>query len=213
MNTQIILAFTAVAGLSIMSPGPSILLTLRNGATFGTRSVLWSALGNISGVFCLSTAAMLGLGVLLESSAVLFDIVKVLGALYLFYVGVRHLFSRSAVLPTEADKNADQAVPSPRKLYREAFLTSATNPKAVLFFTALFPQFLNAHAPLMSQFFVLTGIFMTLSYMTHLSYALLASRAKNFLRKPLFAKWLNRVVGTVFISFGTLLLTLRRQAA
>jgi len=195
-----------------MSPGPSTLLTLRNGATFGARSVVWSALGNISGVFCLSAAAMLGLGVLLESSALLFDAVKVLGALYLFYIGVRHLFGRSAVLACETRETSNQAAPVPRKLYREAFLTSATNPKAVLFFTALFPQFINAHAPLTSQFFILTGIFMVLSYTTHLSYALLASRAKNFLRKPQFTKWMNRVVGSVFITFGTLLLALRRQA-
>lgn len=213
MNTQTVLTFAAVAGLSILTPGPSILLTLRNGATFGARSVIWSALGNICGVFCLSTAAILGLGVLLKSSALLFGAVKLIGALYLFYVGVRHLFGRSTVLADESENSKREIAPRRRMLYREAFLTSTTNPKAILFFTALFPQFVNAHASLIPQFFILTGIFMTLSYSAHMSYALLASRAKGVLSKPEFSKWMNRVVGAVFISFGTILLSLRRQSA
>lgn len=212
MNTQSLLAFAVVAGLAILTPGPSILLTLRNGASFGARSVMWSALGNICGVFCLSTAAILGLGVMLKSSALLFGVVKLIGALYLFYVGVRHLFGRATVLAEESAHSENEPTPSRKALYREAFLTAATNPKAVLFFTALFPQFVNAQAALVPQFFILTGIFMGISYTAHMSYALLASRAKGFLLKPTLAKWMNRVVGTVFISFGALLLALRRQA-
>jgi threonine/homoserine/homoserine lactone efflux protein len=212
MNTQSLLAFAVVAGLAILTPGPSILLTLRNGASFGARSVMWSALGNICGVFCLSTAAILGLGVMLKSSALLFGVVKLIGALYLFYVGVRHLFGRATVLAEESAHSENEPTPSRQALYREAFLTAATNPKAVLFFTALFPQFVNAQAALVPQFFILTGIFMGISYTAHMSYALLASRAKGFLLRPALAKWMNRVVGTVFISFGALLLALRRQA-
>ncbi len=213
MNTQTVLTFTAFAALSILSPGPSILLSLRNGATYGPRSVMWSGLGNISGVFCLSTAAILGLGVLLKTSAMLFFAVKICGALYLFYVGIRHLFAGSSGLAYESETGRAGIAPPPRKLYGEAFLTAATNPKAVLFFTALFPQFINAQAPLLSQFLILMAIFMSLSYTTHLSYAFIASRARNLLLKPVFAKWVNRVVGAAFIAFGSLLLALRRQAS
>lgn len=212
MNTQSLLAFAFVAGLAALTPGPAILLALRNGATFGTRSVIWSALGNICGLFCLSTAAILGLGVLLKSSALLFGAVKLIGALYLFYVGVRHLFGRATLLADTSKDNRGTTMPGRRALYREAILTAATNPKGVMFFTALFPQFLDAQVPLAPQFFILTGIFMCISYTAHMSYALLASRAKGFLLKPALAKWMNRVVGTVFISFGALLLALRRQA-
>ncbi|WP_394778282.1 LysE family translocator [Undibacterium sp.] len=212
MHTQTLAAYAAIAALSIVSPGPSILLSLRNGASFGARSVLWSAFGNISGVFCLSAAAILGLGVLLKSSAILFAVVKVLGALYLFYIGAKQLFSKTSAIAYESKTDMASVSPGPRKLYMEAFLTAVTNPKAVLFFTALFPQFVSSQDPLAPQFFTLTGIFMALSYTTHLSYALLASRARNLLLKPRFAKWMNRVVGSVFIGFGTLLLALRRPA-
>ena len=212
MNIETVLAFSAVAGLAILSPGPAILLALRNGVTFGMRAVIWSSMGNITGLFCLSAAAMLGLGLLLKSSALLFSIVKVLGALYLFYVGVRHLFGRASVLGAEASQPSSTKTHSPFLLYREAFFMAAINPKPILFFTALFPQFISAQEPLLPQFFILTSIFMALSFFTLLAYATVAARAKNVLQKPHFVKWINRVVGGVFISFGAALLALRRPA-
>ena len=212
MNTETILTFSAVAWLAILSPGPAILLALRNGVAFGLRAVTWSALGNVTGVFMLSAAAMLGLGVLLKSSALLFGAVKLLGALYLFYVGLRHLFGRSSVLIASAETAAGAKTPTRFALYSEAVLLAATNPKPILFFTALFPQFINASAPLLPQFFVLTGIFMALSFATLLGYASVAGRARFFLLKPRVSKWINRLVGSIFISFGAALLALRRPA-
>jgi threonine/homoserine/homoserine lactone efflux protein len=212
MNLQTILAFAAVATLAILSPGPAVLLSLRNGATLGARSVLWSALGNICGVCCLSIAAILGLGVILKSSALLFSAIKVAGAAYLFYVGVRHLLGHSVVVAEQNDQDADLVATPAHHLYREGFLIAATNPKAVLFFTALFPQFIDAKAPVLPQFLILTGIFMAISYVSHLGYALIASRAKGALLRPFFATWLNRIIGAAFVFFGGLLLALRRHA-
>jgi threonine/homoserine/homoserine lactone efflux protein len=212
MTLQNLLAFSAVAALAIASPGPAVLLTLRNGATRGARSVLWSALGNISGVCCLSLAAILGLGVILKSSALLFSATKLAGAAYLLYVGVRHLLGHAAALPAATSAVTRAARVAPRDLYREGFLIAATNPKAILFFTALFPQFIDPAAPTAPQFLVLTATFMSISYASHLGYALLARRAQHVLARPAFATWLNRVVGAVFIFFATLLLTLQRRA-
>ena len=211
MNLQTILTFATVAALAILSPGPAVLLSLRNGATLGARSVVWSALGNISGVCCLSIAAILGLGVVLKSSVFLFGAVKIAGAAYLFYVGVRHLLGHNVVVPAQAHQAETPTATPARHLYREGFLIAATNPKAVLFFTALFPQFIDTKVPLLPQFLILTGIFMAISYAAHLGYAMIASRAKGALLRPFFAKWLNRVIGVAFISFGAILLALRRQ--
>lgn len=211
MTSQTLLAFAAIATLAIASPGPAVLLSLRNGATLGPRSVTWSALGNICGVCCLSIAAICGLGVVLESSAMLFGVVKLAGALYLFYVGIRHLRSTKPMAPVQTDSEVNTAA-TPFQLYREGFLIAITNPKAVLFFTALFPQFIDAQASVLPQFLVLTGIFMTISYASHLGYGLVASRARGVLVRPFFATWLNRIVGVVFVSFGVLLLAFRRQA-
>ena len=213
MQTQTLLAFTAIAGLSILSPGPAILLSLKNGASYGTRAVLWSALGNISGIFCLSSLAFLGLGAILNSSALLFAVVKIISALYLFYIGIKQLFGKNSVLEQAASQQAGNLAPQRLKLYREAFLTAATNPKALMFFTALFPHFIDSREALAPQFFALMSIFMGLSYLVHLLYAQLAARAMHVLVKPHMARWINRVVGTAFISFGVMLLNLRRQAA
>jgi len=213
MHLQTLLAFAAVAAMAILSPGPAVLLSLRNGATLGTRSVAWSALGNISGVCCLSAAAMLGLGVVLKSSVLLFGAVKIAGALYLFYVGLRHLRGHAVIVPADTDAMKASAFPPAAALYREGFLIAATNPKAVLFFTALFPQFIDASQPVLAQFLVLTSIFVAISYVSHLAYATLAARARGVLVGPFFSKWLNRIVGTAFMAFGTLLLMLRRQAS
>lgn len=213
MTTQTILAFSTVATLAILSPGPSVLLTLRNGATLGARAVVWSALGNISGVFGLSAAAILGLGVVLKSSVLLFSVVKAAGAGYLIYLGLRHLLGRAVVAPLEDDHQAaGTAAPSPARLYREAFFVAGSNPKAVLFFTALFPQYIDEKTAVLPQFLILTFLFMTISYAIHLVYALMASRARGLLRRPSFARWLNRTVGAAFVLFGSMLLVLRRRA-
>lgn len=211
MNPQTLLAFATVATLAILSPGPAVLLSLRNGARHGARAVIWSALGNISGVCCLSIGAMLGLGVVLKSSVALFGLLKIAGAAYLFYVGVRQLRASPMAKPVMADGGPPSNLRR-RDLYREGFLVAATNPKAVLFFTALFPQFIDAHRPVLPQFALLTLMFMAISYLSHLCYATLASRTRGALLKPLFAVWLSRVTGVLFMVFAVLLLTIRRPA-
>jgi len=86
VKASVVLAFAAVAWLSILTPGPAVFLALRNGAGGGVRAAIWSSLGNVSGIFLLSAAATLGLGALLMSSARLFGFAKLLGAGYLFYL-------------------------------------------------------------------------------------------------------------------------------
>lgn len=213
MSIQTLLAFSAIALVTVMSPGPATLLAVRNAAAYGARSVLWSALGNVCGMFFLSSAAILGLGVLLTSSALLFGAVKILGACYLFYIGVRQMFGNAPALAADAQQTAAALTPRRGKLFAEAFLTAATNPKALLFFTALFPQFLHADSPLLPQFLILMAVFMVLSYLTHQGFAIIASRANGLLLRPALTRWVNRVLGATFISFGALLLTWRRQAA
>ncbi|WP_339471602.1 MULTISPECIES: LysE family translocator [unclassified Pseudomonas] len=211
MDTHSILAFTLVAAIAIASPGPAILMALNNSLAYGARTTLWSSAGNASGLFCMSAAAMLGLGALIVSSEWVFNGVKLIGAGYLFYLGAKTLFKQSPALATHAQAPGRVQPPSRWKLYKLAFLTAVTNPKAVLFFTALFPQFINRNAALVPQFLVLTLIFIALSVMTLSLYALLASQAKGLLARPTFAKWVNRAVGSTFIFFGSALLTMRRQ--
>lgn len=209
MDPQTLLAFVLVAALNIMSPGPAVLLAMRNGANGGWRAVLPSTLGNITGLFLLSAAAMLGLGVLLQASAMAFAIVKVAGACYLIYLGLRHLAGRVQLAPPEPDAAAPR---STARLYGEALLVAGLNPKPILFFSAFFPQFLDTARSLLPQFFVLTGLFMAISCASLLLYGGLARQARGLLRRPSVVLWLNRAIGAAFVSFGVALLRLRRAA-
>lgn len=202
MDSHSLFAFTLVAAIAIASPGPATLMAINNSLAHGQRSAIWSSLGNGSGLFCLSAAAMLGLGALLASSEMLFNAVKILGAGYLFYLGARQLLKKSPMLAQGAAEGVAKVRPTPLKLYKSAFLTAVTNPKATMFFTALFPQFL-----------ILTGIFVALSLVSLSLYAALAARAKGVLTRPSLSRWVSRVVGTTFIGFGAAILAMRRQGA
>lgn len=158
MDSHSILTFTLVAAIAIASPGPATLMAINNSLAHGQRSTIWSSLGNASGLFCLSAAAMLGLGALLASSEILFNAVKIIGAGYLFYLGVRQLFKKGPMLPEGTEGEASKVRPTRGKLYKSAFLTAVTNPKATMFFTALFPQFIDQGATLLPQFLILTSI-------------------------------------------------------
>ena len=213
MDSHSILTFTVVAAIAIASPGPATLMAINNSLAHGQRSAIWSSLGNASGLFCLSSAAMLGLGALLASSEWLFNAVKLIGAGYLFYLGIRQLFKKGTMLSDGIQDDLKKSRPLRSKLYKAAFLTAVTNPKATMFFTALFPQFIDQSAALLPQFLILTSIFMGLSVSSLSLYAALASRAKGVLTRPALSRWVSRVVGSTFIGFGAAILTMRRQAS
>lgn len=213
MDIHVLLAYSLVAAIAIASPGPASLMAINNSIQYGARSAIWSSLGNVSGLFCLSAAAMLGLGALLASSEILFNAVKILGAAYLFYLGAKQLLKKNSMLANDGAGSSKANRPTRMKLYKSAFLTAATNPKATMFFSALFPQFIDQGAALLPQFLILTSIFMALSLMSLGLYAMLASRAKGVLTRPAFSRWVSRVVGTTFIGFGAAILMMRRQTA
>ncbi|WP_459614496.1 LysE family translocator [Bordetella sp. 2513F-2] len=207
MSTPLILTYTLVAAASVVSPGPATMLAIRNGLSGNFRHVFYGALGNVTGLFCLSAASMLGLSVLLQTSAALFLGVKIVGAAYLFYLGFRHLRGRGMLPPAREEIQPAR----PGWLYwREACTLAITNPKPILFFGALFPQFLAADEPPWPQFLVLTGIFCALSLISLHGYALLAYRARGALVRPRVIRWLDRTVGSLFVAFGAGLLALRR---
>ncbi|WP_374355307.1 LysE family translocator [Chitinimonas sp.] len=201
------LLFCTVALASTMTPGPAVMLAIRNGANHGWRTAIASSLGNISGLLCLTCVSMAGMGALMKSSAVVFGMVKLLGAGYLMFLGIKQW--RNADKPM-ASACAQEETTGTRALYLEGLLLALTNPKAILFIAALLPQFIDNDAPLLKQVAILTATFLTFSFCSLMSYATLASVAQarflGLLRSPLF----NRTIGACFIAFGALLLRLRR---
>ena len=203
------LLFIAVAVAAVVSPGPAILLAISNSVRFGLSKVFLSSLGNISGLFLLSTAAIFGLGAILKTSTTLFLIVKLIGAGYLIYLGVKQWRSKANFFD-EATSLANSEKPkSSKRHFSEGFFIAMTNPKAILFFTALFPQFINIKESLSIQFFIMTLTFMAMSFFALMTYGLLASKAKRWFVKGERTKWFNRVLGSVFVSIGVGVLQLK----
>ncbi|MBT0963309.1 LysE family translocator [Denitromonas iodatirespirans] len=203
------LMFVVVAALAILSPGPAILLAITNGSRGGLRAVALSSLGNILGVAAVAGVSVFGLGALLQTSALLFLVVKLIGAAYLVYLGIKQL-RRAAVSLSQAAA-VDGPVQRPAAgLFREGALVALTNPKAIAFFTALFPVFLDTGRPLALQFGLMTATFMALSFMSLLAYGALARSAGRWLAEPRRQRAFNRVTGGVFIGLGASLLSLGR---
>ena len=204
------LLFLSIALVAIISPGPAVLLSVTNSLTHGFTKSVFSSLGNIIGIFVVSSAAALGLGAVLQTSILLFTALKIFGAIYLIYLGISQWKSKHNIFekPIETSKS-NQGI---RKSFVQGFLVAISNPKAILFFTALFPQFIDLSKHIFVQFIILTTTFMFFSFTILLIYALSAHSAKGWFAKSNRAIWLNRISGTVFITFGLGILRLRNRS-
>jgi threonine/homoserine/homoserine lactone efflux protein len=170
-----------------------------------------SALGNIIGLMFLSILSISGLSALLLASSDLFNIVKLIGATYLIYLGIRQLRSVNKT----ASKKDGKIMNENRSLisyFKEGLLVAATNPKPILFFAALFPQFLDTTYPIVPQFMLMTCIFMIFSFLSLSTYGYLGQRAKGLLLNVNNVKWFHRISGGLFISMGTSIFYIKTES-
>jgi homoserine/homoserine lactone efflux protein len=202
--------FCGVALIAIISPGPAILLAVNNALIYDLKAVVFSSLGNILGLFTLSLGAMLGLGVVLHTSAMLFLGFKILGAMYLIYIGIKQFRNFHNVfnsLHVQNKKSKKELF----SIFRKGYFICVTNPKPIIFFTALFPLFTDINYPLLPQFLILTFTFMFFSFVVLMSYAYFAKRLKSWFAFSSKAIWLNKIIGALFIGLGLGLLGLQRK--
>ena len=207
------LLFCSVALLVTFSPGPAVLLAISNAIAVGPRRAMISSMGNGFGLFIISGVAMAGMGVVLATSATAFMLLKLAGALYLVYLGIKQWRSKTSIV---ADAPVALGAANPNsfwKLFRQGLTVALTNPKAILFFSALFPQFITPGEPVAVQFTVLTTSFVACAMLAHLFYANLARLLKSQLATPGRAKLFNRISGGAFVLLGLSLLRLRAKAA
>jgi homoserine/homoserine lactone efflux protein len=208
MSLSLWLLFCASALVTAFSPGPAVLLAVTNAAALGMRKALLSSAGNAAGVFVVSAIAMLGLGALLKTSAWLFAALKIVGAAYLIYLGIRQWRSRLNIFDQAVD-TAGVREQTSVQLFLQGQLVATTNPKSILFFTALLPQFMTPHAPLLRQFFALTLTFATCTVVSHLCYVALARGMSGWFAHEARARWFNRIAGALFGALGIGVLRLR----
>src|SRR5690606_2065434 len=180
---QTLLAFSAIAFLLIILPGPSVLFIIGRALQHGRREALVSVVGNSAGVFIHVLLVALGVGALLAASEVAFVVLKVVGGLYLIYLGVQQIRHRNVGTVVAAD--ADPAPPaSSRKLFGEAWVVGVANPKTLVFMVAVLPQFVDpSRGFITAQILQLGLVFIALALVCDGTYALVAASARTWFAK------------------------------
>jgi threonine/homoserine/homoserine lactone efflux protein len=198
-DSAALLAFTAAALVVLLIPGPGVLYVLARSLGQGQRAGLVSVLGLSAGAFVHVIAATVGLSAILLASATAFGVVKLLGAAYLIYLGIRALLARDsspAIEPATAR--------SLRRVFTDGVVVSVLNPKIAVFFLAFLPHFAEpSRGSVPRQIFVLGALYCLLSLVTDGGYALLASRLRGWFSGPLANSRLPRYAsGAVYVGLG-----------
>ena len=189
------------AALSL-SPGPAVLLVVAHGMGHGTRRAMHAALGILSAnaiYFALSSTA---LGMVLVSSPVFFGVVKWAGAAYLAWIGVRTLCGQPSPLRiNDPGRQATSAIAT----WLAGLTLQLANPKVLVFFLAILPQFVDARLPVPSQMFWLAAGSMIPEFFILAAYGWLGARAAHLVDDPVFALWAERVAGTLVLVVAALI--------
>jgi threonine/homoserine/homoserine lactone efflux protein len=192
MSLHTWLTFAVVAVCVSVVPGPAVVAVVTSALRGGFRSSLAANAGVLAGDAAFVAAAAAGLGALLIASHPLFVAVKWLGIAYLAYLGVRALIDRGTVYALDAPGRE-------RRAFRLGLTTQLANPKVILFFGALLPQFVDASHPAASQFALLGATFIVSDALVFAAYGALAHRARVLLRTRRAARLTSRVTGAVMI--------------
>lgn len=203
------LLFASIAFVATITPGPAILLVTTHSVSYGARLSTATMLGNITGLFIMSLLSVMGLSALILHSAPIFWMVKLFGAGYLVFLGVklwRQGFGLDEIVTPRSKGNAPH--PPFRKLFGNGLLVALSNPKAIAFTTALFPQFISPDKPMAAQFAILILTFMFLSFACLFVYALLAAETKQrSSRVKLPSMVMSKMFSLMFIGSGVFLAT------
>lgn len=204
-----ITSFTLIALLLVVSPGPNGLLIAKTVPSSGKKAGFFNVFGFLSAFYLHGALSILGISVLLSKSAEAFFIVKILGALYLTYIGIKSLIS--AFKTTAIDKNIKIKSRSLKKSFFEGFLTNALNPKVSMFYLAAFPQFIPSGENSILYAFLLVSIHSIMNLFWFSSMVLLFSHLSKMSNNLLLQKMLKSVTGIVFIAFGAKLIVLENK--
>ena len=199
--------FVATEGVLSLTPGPAVLYVLSSALRAGARKSVASSLGILAANVVYFVLSATGLGALLLASYNLFFAVKWIGAAYLIFLGLRALLGHANVLDAATDSPIGKRA---SRLFVDGFILQVSNPKALIFFTALLPQFINPRRAVAPQVAILGVTSVVLEFFILFGYGIAAGRAAVLARQPRYATWTNRLAGALLIGAGAGLATLRR---
>lgn len=201
MSFNFIMLFSTTVFVASIIPGPSMLLALTHGMQYGAKRTIASAMGNVTVTLIQASVSIVGLGTILIASETIFQFVKWTGAAYLIYMGVMILRSSTLSLsPSEAyDTTKGNSL---RKMYLQAAFVTAGNPKAIVFFTAVFPQFIDPNAAFLVQSCMLMGICAFIAFSCFMIYAIGGQKIVSLFSQATVGKHVKRIIGGTFIGAG-----------
>lgn len=197
--------FIATIVLSV-SPGPGVFSSISSGLHHGFRLGWWNGLGMQAANLILVAIVSLGLGAILLASETLFSIVKWLGVAYLLYLGIATWRSPVRGFEDPGDDDAHTA----RDVFTRGFLVNITNPKGIIFFAAILPQFIDVARPQMAQYAILAATTFVVDLLVMMAYTALAAKVLRVMRDPSRLRWVNRGLGGAFVAAGLALASFRR---
>lgn len=203
--------FFAIAMMVTLSPGPGVIMALSNSVAYGPRRAMLGSVGNAVGLLVISATTSAGLGVLLQASATAFLSLKVLGASYLIYLGIKQWKNRTSAFD-KLNQTAIHATTNSRLVFN-GVTVAMTNPKAILFFAAFLPQFIRPNSDSNMQLGILVLTFAACSIVSHALYVALAQGLRRKLASPSRALLMNRLFGVSFVALGASLFTVQAKVA
>jgi len=207
MHWQTWLLFVATEAVLCLIPGPAVLFVLSQALRQGPAKSVWANGGILTANAVYFALSATSLGAIIVASYKLFLVIKWVGAGYLIYLGLQSFLSKTSVLAVPA---ANSKPGSSWRILRDGVVLQGANPKALLFFTAILPQFIDPRARVVWQVFLLGVSSVVVEFIILFVYGQLAGRALSAGRNPRFEAWTNRVAGGLLISAGVGLARLRR---
>lgn len=199
---ELLLPFLGVVALLTVTPGPDMLLVVRNGLSSGARGAWRTGLGCCLGISVHATAAVFGLSAILAASAEAYATVKLAGAAYLAYLGVRMLIS--AIMSGDAPAEAAATAPPPAggAAFRQGLVTNLLNPKIALLFLTLLPQFVAAGEPRLRTTAILAAVFLGIAVLWWRMFSLAIGPISRVLRERRSRRILDAVAGSALIAIS-----------
>jgi homoserine/homoserine lactone efflux protein len=206
LNLHLFLAYCLAVAILVLLPGPIVTLVVANSLSQGSRSGFATVAGASIGNAILLGATAVGLLAFFALLSEIFQVVRWAGALYLIWLGIRAWRAHGA----QGMAVAPAGTRSLGALFLQGFLVAITNPKALVFYIAFLPQFVDPHLPAAPQLLVMIGTMMIMAFLSDSAYALLAGRARGWFAAPERRRLQSRISGTLLIGVGCGLLLARR---
>lgn len=208
MNIETLLLFALATTALCFLPGPAVLYVFSQGVAHGRASSVAANLGIVAGNTVYFILSALGLGAMILASQELFLAIKWGGAAYLIWAGLRMLFAESSALPD----GTSAPVPTGR-IFSTGAIVQLSNPKNLVFFLAILPQFIDVAGDLVFQVVVLGVITQAIEFAVLLFYGALGGSVSHWARAPRFARWRDRLAGSLLIGIGASIALVRRARA